>query len=77
MKIKTIYKVMLDGGAVVNLIPHGVAAKLNLHSLQNDDLKIRTATGEVVPISYYVLFDIQIARVTTNIQSYVVPVSRT
>ena len=52
VKIKTIYKMMLNSGVVVNLIPHGVAAKLDLHLLQNDDLKIRTATREVVPISY-------------------------
>ena len=64
---------MLDGGAVVNLMPHGVAARLDLHLMRNDDLKIRTAIGEVVPISYYVIFDVRIAGVMATIRAYVVP----
>ena len=73
VKVRNIFKIMLDGGAVVNLIPHGVAARLDLHLMRNDDLKIRTATGEVVPISYYVIFDVRIAGVMATIRAYVVP----
>ena len=58
---------------MVNLIPHGVAARLDLHLKRNDDLKIRTATGEVVPINYYATFDMRIAGVLANIRAYVVP----
>ena len=73
LKVKNIFKIMLDGGAVVNLIPHGVAARLDLHLMRNDDLKIRTATGEVVLISYYVTFDVRIAGVMAMVWAYVVP----
>ena len=73
LKIKNIFKIMLDGGAVVNLIPHGVAARLDLHLMRNDDLKIRTATGEVVPISYYETFNVRIAGVMATVRTYVVP----
>ena len=73
IKVKNIFKIMLDRGAVVNLIPHGVAARLDLHLMRNDDLKIRTATGEVVPISYYVTFDMRIAGVMATVRAYVVP----
>ena len=73
LKVKNIFKIMLDGGTVVNMIPHRVAARLDLHLIRNDDLKIRTATREVVPISYYVTFDVRITGVMATVWAYVVP----
>ena len=64
---------MLNRRTIVNLIPHGVAARLDLHLMRNNDLKIRTATREVVPISYYVTFDVRIAGVMATVRTYMVP----
>ena len=65
-------KILIDGGAVVNLMPEVTARKLNLKLLENDDIMIRTATNEIRAVRYCANFDIVIAGVTAHIRVYVI-----
>lgn len=66
--------VLIDGGAVVNLMPEGVARKLNLELVKNTDIVIRTATSEVRPVRYCVRVDVNIAGVIARITAYVLDI---
>ena len=67
-------KILLDGGAVVNLMPEKTARRLGLKLEENDDIVIRTATNEVRSIRFCTHFDITIAGVTAHIHAYVMDI---
>ena len=67
-------KILLDGGAVVNLMPEKTARRLGLRLEENDDIVIRTATNEVRSIRFCTHFDITIAGVTAHIHAYVMDI---
>ena len=67
-------KILIDGGAVVNLMPEITARKLNLKLFKNDDIMIRTVTNEIRAIQYCTNFDITIAGVTAHIRVYVIDI---
>lgn len=67
-------KILIDGGAVVNLMPEKVARKLGLTLQENDDIVIRTATNEIRSIRYCTFFDIDIAGVVAHIRAYVMDI---
>ena len=67
-------KILIDGGAVVNLMPEKVATKLGLVLQENDDIVIRTATNEIRSIRYCTYFDIDIAGVVACIRAYVMDI---
>ena len=58
--------ILIDGGAVVNLMPEVTARKLNLKLFENNDIMIHTATNEIRAIRYCTNFDITIAGVTAQ-----------
>ena len=74
---RTLQNVLIDGGSVVNLIPDRVARELRLIYRQNNDLQIRTATGDIWPIHYYTLFEVTIAGVTAQVRAYIIAKSTT
>lgn len=67
-------KILIDGGAVVNLMPERTARYLGLHMVENDDILIRTATNEVRSVQYCTWFDVEIAGVITNVRAYVMDI---
>ncbi|KAF8446511.1 hypothetical protein BGX38DRAFT_1271106 [Terfezia claveryi] len=67
-------KVLIDGSAVVNLMPEHIAKCLGLGMIENDDIVIRTATNEIRAIKHCTRFDIEIAGVVTNIRAYVIDI---
>ena len=67
-------KILLDGGAVVNLMPETTARKLGLSLLNNDHVVIRTATNEVRTIRYCTPFDIDISGVLAHVCAYVIDI---
>ena len=67
-------KILIDGGAVVNLVPEITARSLNMILFENDDIIIHTATNEIKAIQYCTNFDITIAGVTAHIRVYVVDI---
>ena len=69
-------KILIDGGAVVNLMPEVIARRLGLLLIENNDIRvlIRTATNEIRPIQYCTQFCIRIAGVTTNITAHVLDI---
>ncbi|KAF8443404.1 hypothetical protein BGX38DRAFT_1272048 [Terfezia claveryi] len=67
-------QVLIDGGAVVNLMPEGVANRLGLELRANDDIVIRTATDETRPIHQCINFDLDIAGVVAYIRAYVIDI---
>ena len=69
-------KILIDGGAVVNLMPEVIARKLNLKLFENNDIMIRTATNEIRAIRYCTNFDITIAGVTAYIRMYIIDISQ-
>lgn len=56
-------KVLIDGGAVVNLMPESVVRKLGLPYEDNDDIIIRTATNKLHPVLKRTHFNIDVGGV--------------
>ena len=67
-------RILIDGGAVVNLMPEGVARRLGLELEDNDDIVIRMATDETRPIHQCTTFDLDVAGVVASIKVYVVDI---
>ena len=74
---RTLQNVLIDRGSIVNLIPDRVARELRLVYRQNNDLQIRTATGDIWPIHYYTMFEVTIAGVTAQVRAYIISKSTT
>ena len=64
-------KVLIDGGAVVNLMSEAVVLQLGLPCEANDDVVICTATNELHPVLKRARFNIEIAGVLASIRVYV------
>lgn len=64
--------ILVDGGAVVNLIPNSVGRLYRLPFSRNKDFKIRTASGDVITIGYSTQFNLTVAGVTANIKAYII-----
>ena len=64
-------KVLIDGGAVVNLMSEAVVLRLGLPCEANDDVIIRTATNELHPMLKRARFNIEIAGVLASIRVYI------
>jgi len=47
IRVFKVLRILIDGGAVVNLIPESIAQRLGLLCEANDDILIRTATNEI------------------------------
>lgn len=67
-------KILIDGGAVVNLMPEEVARRLKLTLTENSDILIRTATNEIRCVKYCTKFDVCIAGVTATITVHVLDI---
>lgn len=67
-------KILIDGGAVVNLMPEEVARNLGLPLTENSDILIRTATNEIRCVKYCTKFDVRIAGVTATITVHVLDI---
>ena len=65
-------KILIDGGAVVNLMPETIARNLGLCLMENRDILIRTATNEIRPVQYYTEFTIAVAGVVAKVTVYVI-----
>lgn len=72
LKSFKIPKVLIDGGAVVNLMPESVIRRLGLPCESNDDIVIRTATNELHPVLKLARFNIEIAGVLASVKVYVI-----
>lgn len=73
-KAYKIGKILIDGGAVVNLMPERIAERLGFELIDNNDIVIRTATDETRPIHKCTTFDLDIAGVTARIKVYVIDI---
>ena len=67
-------KILIDGGAVVNLMPEEVARNLGLPLTENRDILIRTATNAIRCVKYCTKFDVRIAGVTATITVHVLDI---
>lgn len=67
-------KILIDGGALVNLMPEKVARRLGLHLLQSNDILIRTATNEVRNVQYCTHLNIDVAGVVATVTVHVLDI---
>ena len=67
-------KILIDGGAVVNLMSERVAKRLGLILQENDDIVIRTAINEIRSIRYCAYFYIDIADAVAQIRACVMDI---
>lgn len=72
LRVFRIPKVLVDGGAVVNLIPDSVVSRLGLPCIDNDDVVIRTATNELYLIRKRTQFNTNITGVLASVKAYVI-----
>ena len=71
---KPLDKILIDGGAVVNLMPEGVTRKLGLILMENSHIFIRTATNEIRCVRYCTNFEVCITGVTATITVHVLDI---
>ncbi|KAI5785577.1 hypothetical protein DFH27DRAFT_615375 [Peziza echinospora] len=69
--VHTLTRILIDSGAVVNLIPSNVVQQLGLPMIPNNDIAIRTA-NQLTRVRHVVFLDIEIANVTAAVKAYVV-----
>ena len=69
--------VLVDGGAMLDLISQETAERLNLEKHIVKGLGMRLADDSLVRLDYYVWADIIVAGVVARIKAYIVPVSVT
>lgn len=67
-------RILIDGGAVVNMMPEAIADKLGLPTEFDDDCVIRTATNEIKRITKCAKFHIEIAGVLAAVKVYLVDI---
>lgn len=68
-----IKKILVDGGAVVNLFPEAIGKAMGLTFHESSDLMIKTADAGLTPINHYVDIELEVAGVTVMIRCYVMP----
>ena len=69
--------VLVDGGAMLDLISQNMADRFKLEKHLVHGLGMRLADDSLVRLDYYVWADVIVAGVVTRIKAYVVPVSVT
>ena len=69
--------ILVDGGAMLDLISQSVADQLSLEKHVVKGLGMRLADDSLVRLDYYVWADVVVAGVVARIKAYVVPVSVT
>ena len=69
--------VLVDGGAILDLISQEAAERLNMEKHIVKGLGMRLADDSLVRLDYYVWADIIVAGVVARIKAYIVPVSVT
>ena len=69
--------VLVDGGAMLDLMSQGVAERLRLEKHVVRGLGMRLADDSLVRLDYYVWADVVVAGVVARIKAYIVPVSVT
>ena len=74
---KLVEDVLVDGGAMLDLISEDVANMLKLEKHVVRGLGMRLADDSLVPLDHYVWADIIVAGVVARVKAYVVPVSVT
>lgn len=68
-----ISKVLIDGGAVLNMIPLYVAKQLNLTLHRQNEVMMRSATGQHHFCDYYVDVSVEIADVVSKVRCFTLP----
>ena len=69
--------VLVDGGAMLELISKDLVRKLNLIRYLVQGLAIRLADDRLIPLRFYVWLDIVVAGVLARIKAFEVEVSHT
>ena len=69
--------VLVDGGAMIDLIAQDVADKLGLEKHPVNDLGMRLADDSLVPLESYVWLDVNVEGVVARVRAYVMPVTVT
>ena len=67
-------EVLVDGGAMVDLISDGVVDELGLTRYPCNDLGIRMADDTVAPLPWHVWLDINVAGILARIKAFVMPI---
>jgi hypothetical protein len=66
-------KILVGGGATVNLVALRVAKATNLRLHEDDNLCIRVANGTSIPITHVVRFTIKIVGIDHDVEAFVMP----
>jgi len=74
---RLIRDVLVDGGAMLDLISQGVVQRLKLEKHEVKGLGMRLADDSLVRLEHYVWADVIVVGVVARIKAYVVPVSVT
>lgn len=69
-------KILIDRGAVVNLMPEKVARRLDLPLVENNDILIRTATNEIRNVQFCTQLNIDIAGVIARVTVHVLDITQ-
>ena len=69
--------VLVDGGAMIDLIAKDVVEKLQLGKHPVHDLGMRLADDSLVPLESYVWLDVNVEGVVARVRAYVMPVTVT
>jgi hypothetical protein len=72
-KIYNLNHVLVDAGSVVNLAPMSVLEAIRAPLQKSNDLVIRTATSNLVPIDWFTELDIEVGGVTVPLRIYAIP----
>ena len=69
--------VLVDGGAMIDLIAKDVVERLDLEKHPVHDLGMRLADDSLVPLESYVWLDVNVEGVVARVRAYVMPVTVT
>ena len=72
-RIFEINHVLIDAGAVMNLAPISVLRSIDALLLPTQDLVIRTAASNMVPLKFYTDLEIEVASVVVRLQIFAMP----
>ncbi|KAG0132150.1 hypothetical protein HOY82DRAFT_606765 [Tuber indicum] len=74
-RVMELSRVLIDAGSVVNLAPISILRSLGVPLHPTQDLVIRTAASNLVPLEYYTDLDVEVASVVMPIRIYAMPPS--
>ena len=69
--------VLVDGGAMIELVSEELVARLNFNKHEVKDLGIRLADDSLVRLKHYVWIDLEVEGVMARIRAYIMPVKET